>query len=65
MATIDDEIAAIRAAITAGVRRVVTQQGGSRKEVEYPSFDDMRARLNWLEREKAGGSRRRVTLAKL
>ena len=63
MATIDDESAGLRAAITSGGRKVVTQTGGVRKEVEYPSFADMKARLDWLERQQSGGSRTRVTLA--
>lgn len=49
MAECDEEIAALRAAIAAGVRRVVTQTNGVRKEVEYPSFDDLKRRLEWLE----------------
>lgn len=60
---IDDEIAALRDAITAGVKRVVTQTNGVRKEVEYPSFDDLKKRYDWLCRQKAGAGRRRVTLA--
>lgn len=49
MAACDDEIAVLREAIALGVRRVVTQTNGVRKEVEYPSFDDMRRRIEWLE----------------
>ena len=63
MAEIDDEIAALRAAISSGVRRVVTQTGGVRKEVEYPSFADLKARLDWLEGMKAGRSRFRGVIA--
>lgn len=63
MADIDDEIAALRAAIVSGVRRVVTQTSGVRKEVEYPSFRDMKDRLDWLEAQKAGSGRRRGVLA--
>lgn len=63
MATIDEEIAVLREAIVSGVRRVVTQTGGVRKEVEYPSFADMKARLDWLERQKVGPAGVRVTLA--
>lgn len=63
MATIDDEIASLRAAITSGVRKVVTQTGTVRKEVEYPSFADMKARLDWLERQQLAAGRTRVTLA--
>ena len=53
MAQIDDEIAALREAITAGVKRVLIKQGGVTKEVEYPSFDDLRNRLRWLEGQAA------------
>jgi|GEM_PF-1671574 len=62
MAVIEDEIAALRRAIVAGVKRVVTQTGGVRKEVEYPSFEDMKARLDWLEAQ-AGKKQRRGVLA--
>jgi hypothetical protein len=44
-----DEIAALKEAIASGVRRVMTQTGTNRKEVEYPTFDEMRKRLDWLE----------------
>jgi hypothetical protein len=60
---IDDEIAALHAAISSGVKRVVTQTNGVRKEVEYPSFADLKARYDWLLRQKAGAGRRRITLA--
>lgn len=63
MSSIDDEIAALRAAISLGVRRVVTQTNGVRKEVEYPSFDDLRRRLEWLEAQKLGAKRPRGVLA--
>lgn len=62
MSNIDDQIAALEEAISAGVRKVVTQTNGVRKEVEYPSFADMKARLDWLYRKKRGG-RAGVTLA--
>lgn len=52
MATIDDEIAAIREAITAGVKVVETRDGGVVKRTEYPSFADLKARLDWLLGEK-------------
>lgn len=58
-----EEIAAIREAIASGVRRVVTQTNGARKEVEYPSFDDLRKRLELLENLQAGPKRRRVIVA--
>jgi hypothetical protein len=62
MSNIDEQIAALEEAIATGVRKVVTQTNGVRKEVEYPSFADMKARLNWLYRKKNGG-RPGVTLA--
>jgi|GEM_PF-946160 len=62
MATIDEQIAGLEEAIAAGVRKVVTQTNGVRKEVEYPSFADMQSRLNWLLRKKRG-ARSPVTLA--
>ncbi len=46
---VQDEIAALKEAIASGVRRVMTQTGTNRKEVEYPTFDEMRKRLDWLE----------------
>ncbi len=48
-AQVQDEIAALKEAIASGVRRVMTQTGTNRKEVEYPTFDEMRKRLDWLE----------------
>ncbi len=62
MSLIDEQIADLEAAIAAGVRKVVTQTNGVRKEVEYPSYADMKARLAWLYRRKNGG-RPGVTLA--
>ena len=64
--TNDEEIAAIREAIASGAKKVKFRSGTVEKEVEYPSFDDMRARLNFLEQraELAGGrARPRVGLA--
>lgn len=61
-----EEYTAIRAAMSAGVKRVVTQTNGVRKEVEYPSFDDLKKRHDWLVGQlqpTSGPSRRRVTLA--
>lgn len=59
-----EEIAAIRAAITSGARKVVTQTNGVRKEVEYPSFADLLARLRWLEAQcPAAVVKTRLTLA--
>lgn len=65
MATIDDEIAAIREAIAAGVKVVESRTGGVMKRVEYPSFADLKDRLAFLEGEKAQatGKRRRGVLA--
>lgn len=65
LVVLNEEIAAIRAAISSGIKRVVTQTNGVRKEVEYPSFDDLRKRLAWLESQlpPTHPPRRRVTLA--
>jgi hypothetical protein len=61
MAQVDDDIAAIRAALSQGARKVVFTSGGTRREVEYHSLKDMREYLAALEAQK--GTRRRVTLA--
>ena len=61
MAEIDDEIAAIKAAIAQGARKVVFRSGGTHREVEYHSLKDMRDYLSSLEAKN--GTRRRVTLA--
>lgn len=53
MALIDDQIAALEEAIAAGVLKVRTKSGEGEKEVTYPSFTDLLARLNWLKRKKA------------
>lgn len=53
MSTIDEEMAVLREAMVAGVKRVRLRIDGVDKEVEYPSFEDLSDRLKWLEREKA------------
>lgn len=65
MSTLDDEIAALREAYTSGARRVVFMDGSVRKEVEYPSGDDLKRRLDNLLAEKAGqtGGRSRASVA--
>ena len=65
MALIDDQIAALRDAIAAGALKVVTRSGEDEREVTYGSFSDMKARLDWLMREKAKaeGRNHRVTVA--
>ncbi|RRY08813.1 phage head-tail joining protein [Brucella anthropi] len=65
MSTLDEEIAAIREAITLGVKVVETRTNGVVKRTEYPSFADLKARLDWLEGEKSAlsGRRRRGILA--
>ena len=67
MATIDDEIAAIREAISTGAKKIRFKDGSVEKEVDYPSFKDLLDRLAWLEAQKAdvGGRRRTVILARL
>ena len=59
----NEEILGLKQAIASGVKKVVTQTAGVRKEVEYPSFDDMRKRLEWLEGQEATVPRTRVILA--
>jgi endonuclease IV len=44
-----EQIAALRAAIATGARRIVFHSGGTRREVEYHSLKDMREALTWLE----------------
>lgn len=65
MAAIDDEIVAIREAIATGAKRIRLQDGSVQKEVEYPTFADLRARLNFLEGLRDGVSAKpsRVSLA--
>ncbi|ELT51008.1 hypothetical protein [Brucella intermedia] len=63
MSTLDEEIAAIREAITAGVKVVETRTNGVVKRTEYPSFADLKARLEWLEGQKSGRKRRGVVAA--
>ena len=61
----NEELLALKQAIASGVKKVATQTAGVRKEVEYPSFDDMRKRLEWLEGQEATVPRTRVILAGL
>ncbi|WP_336801797.1 phage head-tail joining protein [Kaistia sp. MMO-174] len=61
--SIADEIAAIREAIASGARKIRTKTNGVEREVEYPSFDDLKKRLEYLEGLNAGAGRSRVSLA--
>ncbi|MFI5411305.1 phage head-tail joining protein [Kaistia sp. UC242_56] len=61
--SIADEIAAIREAIASGAKKIRTKTNGVEREVEYPSFDDLRKRLDYLEGLNAGTGRSRVSLA--
>ena len=63
MATIDEEIAAIREAIASGALKVRSRVNGVEKEVAYASFDDLRKRLDFLQGLQAGVTRRKVILA--
>jgi hypothetical protein len=63
MATVDEQIAAISAAIAQGARKVIFRDGGTHREVEYHSLKEMRDTLASLQAQK--GQRRRVTLAAL
>lgn len=48
-----EQIAALRAAIATGARRIVFHSGGTRREVEYHSLKDVREALTWLEQQQA------------
>lgn len=66
MATIEDEIAGIREAISSGALRVRFQDGQVSKEVQYGNFDDLRRRLNFLLEQQDATSaipRPRLSLA--
>ena len=60
MAELDDDIAAIKAAIRQGARKVIFRSGGTHREIEYHSLTEMRAYLATLE--GVALPRRRVTL---
>lgn len=47
-----EQIAALRAAIATGARRIVFHSGGTRREVEYHSLKDMREALAALEQQQ-------------
>lgn len=55
--SIEEQIAALEAAIAKGVRRVVTQSQGVRTEVEYHSIKEMEEQLTKLKARKSGRSR--------
>ena len=55
--TLDEQIAALEAAIGSGVRRVVTQSNGVRTEVEYQSMDAMRSALADLKAKRSPAPR--------
>lgn len=57
MAIIDDQIAALEEAIAMSARKVVFHSGGTRREIEYQSLDDMQKALARLKSNRAGGSR--------
>lgn len=61
MTEIEAQIAAIREAMASGAKRIVFTSGGTRREIEYQSFKDMREQLAWLEGQ-VGGARPRVRL---
>lgn len=48
-----EQIAALRAAISSGSRRIVFHSGGTRREVEYHSLKEMIAALEWLTSAEA------------
>ncbi|TCR07256.1 hypothetical protein [Neorhizobium sp. JUb45] len=61
MADNSAQIAALREAISQGARRVVFRDGGTHREVEYPSMKELRDTLEWLEAQQSRKSR--ITLA--
>ncbi|WP_336801709.1 phage head-tail joining protein [Kaistia sp. MMO-174] len=64
--SIAEEVAALREAIASGTKRVRTKTNGVEREVEYPSFDDLKKRLDYLNGLDAAQSGRplsRVSLA--
>lgn len=58
-----EQIAALRAAIATGAKRIVFHSGGTRREVEYHSLKEMTAALQMLTAAQVG--RPRVILAAL
>lgn len=61
MSALDDDIAALRAAIRTGARKVTYGYGHGRREVEYRSLDEMQRVLTGMEDEAAGRQRVRTT----
>lgn len=64
--SIAEEIAALREAMASGTKRVRTKTNGVEREVEYPSFDDLKKRLDYLaglEASQSGRPLSRVSLA--
>lgn len=61
--TIDEQIAALEAAIAMGAKRTVFHSGGTRREVEYHSLKDMREALAALKAQKTRPTR--IVLAAL
>lgn len=59
MSLIDEQIASLKAAIATGARRVLFREGGTQREVEYRSLDEMIEALGLLEAQLK--PRRRVT----
>jgi endonuclease IV len=55
-----EQIAALRAAVATGSKRVVFHSGGTRREVEYPSLKEMLDAIDRLEAQQS--PRSRVTL---
>lgn len=61
MSTLADDIAALKAAIRTGARKVVYGYGRDKREVEYRSLEDMQRVLSDLEDEATGRERLRTT----
>lgn len=63
MTVLDDQIAALEAAIAQGAKRVMFQSGGTRREIEYHSLSEMIDLVKYLKSTQGG--RRKITLAAL
>lgn len=60
MADYSAQIAALKDAIAQGARRVQFRSGGTQREIEYHSINDMLKALAWLESQQSTKSRLRL-----
>ena len=61
MSALADDIAALKAAIRTGARKVVYGYGRDKREVEYRSLQEMQSVLSEMEDESTGRERLRTT----